>query len=308
MQLEVEDLIKSNTWTLVKRPKNALIIKGRWVLSKKLNLDNTVKKYKARWVAKGFLQRQNINYKETFASTSKPSLIRLLLAIFAYLDWEIYTWDVKQAFPNADIDIDNIYIQLPIGLESFILEKALNNKSLGNNKDLLDSIKSTISNKDYSSIVCKLNKALYGLKQASRQWQLFLAKILKELGFTSLKIDNSIYLHSNKPIVLATHVDDILVFAKNINLVSNLYIDLTKVSKLEVTNLGEIKEFLGVEIIRDRSKKSLIITQRSFISKILTKYNKLSNNPKDLPLPIGLKLAKNLEASTIVKEYQQQIV
>ena len=86
MQLEVNDLLKSNTWTILPKPNRASIIKGRWVLNKKYNLDNSIKKYKARWVAKGFLQKYNINYKETFASTSKPSLIRLLLSIFAYLD------------------------------------------------------------------------------------------------------------------------------------------------------------------------------------------------------------------------------
>ena len=127
MQIEVDDLIKSNTQDITIKPKNIPIIKGRWVLSKKYNLDNTIRKFEARWVAKGFLHKYNINYKETFASTSKPSLIRLLLSIFNYLDQEIYAWDVKQAFPNADIDIDNIYLQLPIGLEEYILNITLNN-------------------------------------------------------------------------------------------------------------------------------------------------------------------------------------
>ena len=306
MKLEIEDLLKSNTWNIVKKPNNTTIIKGRWVLNKKYNLDNTIKKYKARWVAKGFLQQYNINYKETFASTSKPSIIRLLLSIAAYLNWEIYTWDVKQAFPNAEIDNNNLYMQLPIGLEDFILNKTLETIK---DKELVSTINKAISNKDYKNIACKLNKALYGLKQASRQWQLFLTSILEKLGFTSLKIDNSVFIHKDKAIILATHVDDILVFASSIDLVNNLYKDLATISKLEITNLGEIKEFLGVEIIRDRSRRSLIITQRSFISKILEKYNKLNNKPKALPLPIGVKISKNLEEndSTITKNYQQQI-
>jgi hypothetical protein len=103
--------------------------------------------------------------------------------------------------------------------------------------------------------------------------------------------------------VLATHVDDILVFAKDINLVNTLYKELTSTSKLEVTNLGEIKEFLGVEIIRDRYKRSIKITQRNFIAKILEKYNKQYNKPKAIPLPIGIKLSKSLEESTILKDF-----
>ena len=226
-----------------------------------------------------------------------------------YLDWEIYTWDIKQAFPNADIDSNNIYTQLPIGFEEYIIKKALESKEI---KDLtlIKELNKAITNKDYNNIICKLNKALYGLKQASRQWQLFLTKILETIGFSSLKIDNSVFIHKEKPIILATHVDDILVFAQNIDLINNLYKDLSRTSKLEITNLGEIKEFLGVEIIRDRSNKSLIITQRSFISKILEKYNKLQNKPKNLPLPIGTKLSKNLESldnNTIISNYQKEI-
>jgi hypothetical protein len=74
-----------------------------------------------------------------------------------------------------------------------------------------------------------------------------------------LKIDNSVFIHKDKPIVLATHVDNILVFAKDTSLVNSLYKDLSNISNLEITNLGEIKEFLGIEIIRDRSKRSLYI-------------------------------------------------
>jgi hypothetical protein len=103
--------------------------------------------------------------------------------------------------------------------------------------------------------------------------------------------------------VLATHVDDILVFAKDISLINSLYKDLTSTSKLDVTNLGEIKEFLGVKILRDRAKQSLIITQRSFIAKILKKHNKHNNKPKSLPMPIGLKLKKSLDKRTITKAF-----
>jgi hypothetical protein len=67
--------------------------------------------------------------------------------------------------------------------------------------------------------------------------------MLEELGFISLKTDTSVFVHKTKEIILATHVDDILVFAKSIDLVNNLYKDLAKSSKLKITNLGEKKSF-----------------------------------------------------------------
>ena len=68
-----------------------------------------------------------------------------------------------------------------------------------------------------------------------------------------------------------------------------------------------MKEFLRVEIIRDRKNKSLITTQRNFINKILNKFNKLNNKPKSIPIPIGIKLESILEPSSIIKQFQQEI-
>jgi len=141
IKIEIDDLLSNNTWDLIVKPKNSRVMKGRWILNKKYNLDNTIKKYKARWVAKGFLQKYNSNYIKTFASTSKPTIIRLLIAIAAYLDWEIYCWDIKQAFPDAVIDRDNIYLQLPIGVEEYILNKALKDLNDTKYKDLILAIK-----------------------------------------------------------------------------------------------------------------------------------------------------------------------
>ena len=132
---------------------------------------------------------------------------------------------------------------------------------------------------------------------------MFLTRILEQLGFKSLKLDNSILIHTSKSIVLTTHVNDILVFASNIILVNNLYKDLSSISKLEITNLGEIKEFFRVEIIRDRKNKTLIIIQRSFIDKIRTKFYKLNNRPKSILILIGIKLEKLLEPSSINKQF-----
>ena len=66
------------------------VIKGRWVLKLKPPLKSNPKPiYKARWVAKGFQQRYGLDFNETFANTIKSTTWRLIIALGAYLDWEI---------------------------------------------------------------------------------------------------------------------------------------------------------------------------------------------------------------------------
>jgi hypothetical protein len=161
-------------------------------------------------------------------------------------------------------------------------------------------------NKDLN-LVCKLNKALYGLKQAARQWQIHLSNKLNKLGFIAISADNSIFVNKNRNIILATHIDDILVFSEKLEYINKLYKDLNQ--ELDVSNLGEIKYYLGIEVFRNRSKKSIILTQKRFILNLLNRFNKLDLKPAKNPLVLGIKLEKNLEQATEldIKEYQKQI-
>ena len=97
-------------------PPNRKVLRGRWVYKTKLKPNRTINKHKARWVAKGFLQKYGIDFRETFSNTVKPMAYKTLLGLAAKLDWEVQQWDVKSAFPNAPLE-DNleIYIEQPTG-------------------------------------------------------------------------------------------------------------------------------------------------------------------------------------------------
>ena len=58
----------NKTWDVVKTPEDKQVVGGKWVYSKKLNKNNDLTKYKARYVARGFSQVSGINYYETFFS------------------------------------------------------------------------------------------------------------------------------------------------------------------------------------------------------------------------------------------------
>ena len=73
----------------------------KWIFKKKTDADGNVTIYKARLVAKGYQQVQGVDYDETFSPVAKLKSIRIMLAIAAYYDYEIWQMDVKTAFLNG---------------------------------------------------------------------------------------------------------------------------------------------------------------------------------------------------------------
>ena len=63
MDSEMSSLIENNTWELVDKPPDRLVVENRWVFRVKMNVDGTVDKFKARLVAKGYSQKAGIVYK-----------------------------------------------------------------------------------------------------------------------------------------------------------------------------------------------------------------------------------------------------
>lgn len=159
MNTEMKALTDNETFELVPHPKDRQIVGAKWVYTVKTN-QNGEETYKARFVAKGYSQVQDIDYKETFAPTARMSSVRTLLQRTLQNDMIINHMDVKTAYLNAPIDRE-IYIEQPEGFEKF--------------------------GKNGEKLVCKLKRSLYGLKQI--EWQKleqFIAHIFNERKFYSI--------------------------------------------------------------------------------------------------------------------------
>ena len=99
---EIQSLNDNATWTLLPRkdiPRSARVLKCRVVFKIKRNADGTVERYKARVVAKGFLQRAGIDYAEVFSPVVHYETIRMLLALSAAEDLEAHHMDFQTALP-----------------------------------------------------------------------------------------------------------------------------------------------------------------------------------------------------------------
>ena len=90
MKSEMESMYANQVWTLVNPPKGGKPIGCKWVFEKKIDVDENMQTYKARLVAKGFKQIHDIDYDETFSPVAMVKSIRILLAIAAYNDYEIW--------------------------------------------------------------------------------------------------------------------------------------------------------------------------------------------------------------------------
>jgi hypothetical protein len=97
MQDEFQTLQQNCTWTLVPRPIGVNHISGKWLFKNKLNPDDMLERRKARWVVRGFKQRQGIDFDQTFSPIVKGT-IHTLLHLAALQNWPVNQLDVKNAF------------------------------------------------------------------------------------------------------------------------------------------------------------------------------------------------------------------
>ena len=74
-------------------------IENKWIFKKKTDADGNITIYKARLVAKGFQQVQGSDYDETFSPIAMLKFVRIMLAIAAFYDYEIWQMDVKHCIP-----------------------------------------------------------------------------------------------------------------------------------------------------------------------------------------------------------------
>ncbi|KAJ9562957.1 hypothetical protein OSB04_008117 [Centaurea solstitialis] len=195
MKVEMQSMYGNQVWELTDLPQHCRAVGRKWVFKKKTDMDGNVQTFKARLVAKGFTQTHGIDYDETFSPVAMLKSIRILMAISAYFNYEIWQMDVKTAFLNGKLTED-VYMQQP---EGFVDPK---------NPDK----------------VCKLLKSIYGLKQASRSWNLHFDERIKNFGFAKSEFEPCVYTKFSGSVVtfLVLYVDDILLIGNDVPTLQNV--------------------------------------------------------------------------------------
>nr|GFC28465.1 Gag-Pol polyprotein [Tanacetum cinerariifolium] len=139
MQEELHQFDRLDVLELVDRPLCINVINLKWLWKNKCDEENTVIRNKSRLVAKGYAQKEGVDFEEPFVPVAQLEAVRLFIAYTAHKSFTIYQMDVKTAFLYGPLK-ENVYINQPDGF--------------------VDPY--------HPDQVYQLKKALYGLKQAPR--------------------------------------------------------------------------------------------------------------------------------------------
>nr|GEW91603.1 putative ribonuclease H-like domain-containing protein [Tanacetum cinerariifolium] len=212
-----------------------------WLWKNKRDEENTVIRNKSRLVAKGYAQKEGVDFEESFAPVARLEAVRLFIAYAAHKSFTEYQIDVKTSFLYGPLK-EEVYVNQPDGfVDPYHPDK-----------------------------VYHLKKALYGLKQASKAWYDELSNFLVSKGFSKGSIDLTLFITKQEEDILLVqiYVDDIIFGFTNPKL-SKQFEKLMH-SKFEMSITGELKFFLGIQI--HQSSRGIFINQAKYAQEILIKH------------------------------------
>jgi Reverse transcriptase (RNA-dependent DNA polymerase)/GAG-pre-integrase domain/gag-polypeptide of LTR copia-type len=273
---ELQSLKDMGVYKLIHRsqvPIGAKIRKGRPVFRLKRDADGKPIRWKVRLVFKGFEQIYGKDYTSTTSPTARMESWRILLHIAAAMDWDAQQIDVKTAFLYGLLpDNETQYMEQPPGFE----EPGMENH------------------------VWMLQRGLYGMKQSGRIWNQTMNDAMLSWGFTRLSCESCIYFRKSTAgtIISAVHVDDFLSIASSKD--ENERFKSQMKSLWTISDLGEAKHCVGIAINRNRTNKTVYLSQKSLIDKIIQQFGQQDSHPTSTPMDPGLKL-RRVDKSTLSK-------
>ncbi|CAI7846838.1 unnamed protein product [Closterium sp. NIES-54] len=116
MESELKSIEENGTWELVELPEGRKAITSKWLFKIKSDANGKIERYKSRLVAKGYQQKEKVDYKELFSPVVKPTTLRTLLAGAAIKGWVVKQMDVTTAFLNGVLE-EEIFMAQPEGFD-----------------------------------------------------------------------------------------------------------------------------------------------------------------------------------------------
>ena len=94
MTEEYQSIMKNDVYDIVPKPEGKSIVSSKWIYKIKHVVDKSIEKYKARFVARYFSEKEGIDYEETFAPVARYTSIRATMALVSMMKWDLHQMDV----------------------------------------------------------------------------------------------------------------------------------------------------------------------------------------------------------------------
>lgn len=282
MDEEINNLTKMGCFQPVARSeavKHGKLVRSKWVFKVKYNSDNSLQRFRARLVARGFTQAPGSDYFETFSPVFGYTSLRTLLARAAAYDLQLDQWDLKNGFIQQDIDVPHMYLECPEGYSNVL--------------------------PDGRRAALHVKKSLYGFKQSSRLLHKRLSAHLKRLGFKQLISDQCVFTKGigDEQVDVCVWVDDILMCSKRENDEARKLFDyeLRKEFAVSPWIAGEAGWILNMNVTRDWNEGILQLTQEAAIEKLAKRFklDKKNDEKPYIPMDPNLKLTKTKPADVV---------
>ncbi|CAI7866811.1 unnamed protein product [Closterium sp. NIES-53] len=236
-------------------PPKANIVNGMWIFRVK-RPPGSPPVFKARYVARGFSQRQGVDYFQTFSPTPKMTTLRVLLHVAAQRDYELHSLDFSTAFLQGSLH-EEIWLHRTPGF--------------------------TGSFPPGTQWI--LRRPVYDLRQAPREWHDMLRTTLAALGFAPSTADPSLFLRTDTslpPFYILVYVDDLVFATADTSRLAHVKSELQK--RHTCTDLGELRSYLGLQITRDRARRTITLTQSHMVQQVLQRFDLMYSSPQTTPL------------------------
>ncbi|CAI7929777.1 unnamed protein product [Closterium sp. NIES-54] len=236
-------------------PHGVNIVDSMWIFRVK-RPPGSPPAFKTRYVAQGFSQRQRVDYFQTFSPTPKMTTLRVLLHVAAQRDYELHSLDFSTAFLQGSLH-EEIWLRRPPGFTG-----------------------SFPTGTQWS-----LRQPVYGLRQVPREWHDTLRTTPTALGFVASTADPSLFLRTDTslpPFYILVYVDDLVFATADTEALTLVKSELQK--RHTCTDLDELRNYLGLQITRDRARCTITLTQSHMVHQVLQRFGFQYSSPQLTPL------------------------
>jgi len=271
---EYNDLDRRGTFQTVPitEATGHFIIPVMWVFTYKFDTDGYLIKFKARLVVRGDLQPTS--RQDTYAATLAARVFRCLIAIAAQFDLDTHQLDAVNAFTNSDLD-EEVYIRFPEGFGNV-------------------------------GFCIRLLRALYGLRRSPLLWFTEFSSTLLKLGLRPVPEAECLYI--NNKLIVFFFVDDIAILNRSSDTDAYDSFRTRLLEHYEMRDIGELKWFLGIRVIRDRLLRKVWLCQDSYIDKIAHTFHLTDGKAPPTPMATDELLPYSGQASPQeIYGYQRKI-